>query len=36
MIAPSPDWIVFVSGLDLRYSDNSGWQQDITLDFIRL
>ena len=30
MIAPSPDWFVGVSGLDLR--DGSGWRPDVVVD----
>lgn len=32
MIAPSPDWMIFVNGVNLRNSSNTDWQSSITID----
>lgn len=32
MIAPSPDWMVFVNGLNLRNESNNDWKSSVNLD----
>lgn len=32
MIAPSPDWMVFINNLNLRTLDNTGWKNNVSVD----
>ena len=32
MIAPSPDWMIYVNSLDLRNATNDGWKDTFTID----
>lgn len=32
MIAPSPDWMVFINGFNLRNTDDSNWKDSIQID----